>query len=930
MQPLRHHFARGQHVVWKVRNKALRPERPSALRRRLDRALLSLLTFGVVSAVVLNAFLTRRRMSHDNGIVGLGRIKLTKDPRFPAHEFFSTGNEFECTIRHGAASYQDDAMFVVRSASLRFAALGEVSPCDMLMNTGESVAFNSAWAFAQFMWVTLRGRSEKVSRRMFNKYPRLWVGLQGLNRRNPSSYAQLHYFTKTPLEYVARDGKRRYVKFRLLPAGGGPETGIPDRLDKETPWNQEVMPDEKRGPNYLKQEYAEHVAKEGVAFRLLLQLHEWSDGDTRDVFDAARVWDEETHPWMELGTVEIDKTISYDDSIGALFSLAKLPSTLKLIEPLSPTDPPSMDHLRLAGYWGRRARLAGTRVLGVPAPPPDRRAIPKQAPPPRGSAVAPTLPQRDSAERQRARDRDVEHAREQYRWQHSPGLPPFARELPEGKGFSKRQARGMMWDLEKTAVDLGLYEIAQRSEPHGTLEEFDPYYLLEKKPEVAWRFHRDDEFGRQRVAGVNPVLLERCTEIPEHFPVTDEVVRGVLAEGETLDSAAAEGRLYSLDYRILEGLSTHPGRYLTAPHCLLWLNPQQQLVPVAIQLGQTPAAGPIFTPSDDPWLWLLAKTFVQSADASYHECASHLLRTHLLVETIAVATARQLDRCHPVAALLTPHFETTFAINHSARTSMLAPGGALDKVMAGGADGSLDLIGRAWAEYRFDRFDLRTDLAARGVGDPELLPHYPYRDDALRLWDEIAGFVGDVLGYYYSDDDDEVRKDWEIQAWARELVDEQGGQIQGLPGEGAINTLSQLAQIVTQVIFTATSEHSSVNNGQWDMFGYIPNVPGALFAPPPTTRDPITQRQFVEALPHRSAAAMQLAMVHLLSMPTDNPLGSYKLTDFCGGDPFVSKRALQFIDGLEQISLAIEVRNLALTVPYTYLDPKQIAQSIAI
>jgi arachidonate 15-lipoxygenase len=486
-----------------------------------------------------------------------------------------------------------------------------------------------------------------------------------------------------------------------------------------------------------------------------------------------------------------------------------------------------------------------------------------------------------------------------------------------------------MHDLEGTAADLGVEMVAERFAHHGTLGEFDAYYLLRKKPAVAWRFHRDDEFGRQRVAGVNPVLIERCNEIPDRFPVDEKTVRGLLHDGDTLDAARKEGRLYLLDYAILEGIPTHPGRYLTHPLCLLYVNEVGHLVPIAIQLGQTPDAGPIFTPHDPPWLWLTVKTFVQSADASYHEVASHLMRTHMIVEAIAVATHRQLDARHPLHQLLMPHFRGTMAINHAARTSMLAPGGAIDRTMAPGADGSLDLGARVWRDWRFDRFDLRTDLRARGVDDPKLLPEYPYRDDALRVWDVIERFVSDVLGRYYPDDD-EIRKDWELQAWARELADERGAQLQGLPGGGQINTRKELVQVVTQTIFTSSAEHSSVNNGQWDMFGYVPNVPGALYAPPPIDKTELSEKQFVKMLPHKRAAAEQLAMVHLLSLPTANPLGQYELTRFFGGEPGVSRRALHFLDELEALSDQIRLRNLRLEVPYTYLDPRIIAQSTAI
>jgi arachidonate 15-lipoxygenase len=929
MPALRRQLALARGAVRRFGDRLPTPHPAGPLSRRFDRAVLSLLTFGVVTLVVLKSLLTRQRMSHDNGITARGRLRIVDSPRFPTIDLFTPGREFDCRVRHGGASFHDDAMMVVRSCSIKFADHPIDSPFDVLMNTSDSVAFNDAWSFAQFMYITIRGRGEKVSRWMYDRYPRLWVGLQGLNRRDPASYAQMRYQSKTPLEYRAKDGRLRYVKFRMIPAVDGPESGLCNAADKETPWNQAPIPEERLGPNYLKDELRSRVATEGVHYRMQLQLHEWKAGDTRAVFDAARPWDESTHPWLDLATVELTEILPWEANVATQCMLSNRPDSLAVIEPLSIHDPPSLDHLRLAGVWARRARRLANSLFGIPAPIPDARPKAKVPPPPRGSDQVPTLPQHDDPARQREREREIEAAQFVYEWRHAPGQPPFVAELPPAEAFAGRKKHRMMHDLEGTLADLGLAVVAKRFERHGCLDEFDAYYLLRKKPAVAWRFHRDDEFGRQRVAGVNPVLIERCDRIPDHFPVTEETVRGLLREGDSLEAARSEGRLYLLDYAILEGLPVHPGRYLTHPLCLLYVNGDGRLVPIAIQLGQTPDAGPIFTPNDSPWLWLTVKTYVQSADASYHEVASHLMRTHMIMEAVAVSTYRTLDSRHPIHALLAPHFAGTMAINHGARTSMLAPGGAIDRTMAPGADGSLDLGARVWKDWSFDRYDLRTDLRIRGVDDTERLPDYPYRDDALRIWDTIESFVSDVLGRYYPDED-EIRKDWELQAWARELCDERGGQLRGLPGEGAINTRKRLVQTVTQIVFTGSAEHASVNNGQWDMFGYIPNVPGALYAPPPTTKDELSQQHFVEILPHRRAAAEQLGMVHLLSMPTEDPLGHYALTRFFGGDPVISRRTLAFMDELDELSDAIQLRNLSLPVPYTYLDPRLIAQSTAI
>ena len=49
------------------------------------------------------------------------------------------------------------------------------------------------------------------------------------------------------------------------------------------------------------------------------------------------------------------------------------------------------------------------------------------------------------------------------------------------------------------------------------------------------RWATDVEFGRQMLNGVNPVVIERCTSLPDNFPVTNDLVQPFLDGGKTLN-----------------------------------------------------------------------------------------------------------------------------------------------------------------------------------------------------------------------------------------------------------------------------------------------------------------------------------------------------------------------------------------------------------
>lgn len=116
----------------------------------------------------------------------------------------------------------------------------------------------------------------------------------------------LRTHSQTPFEFRARDGRPRFVKFRLIPEDRGKEDGLPNWSEEpwNTGWTQGLLPGETRGRNDLKDEYRERVARGPVTYHLQLQLHEQRPEDTRDtLLSCMVVWDEATHPWMDLATV---------------------------------------------------------------------------------------------------------------------------------------------------------------------------------------------------------------------------------------------------------------------------------------------------------------------------------------------------------------------------------------------------------------------------------------------------------------------------------------------------------------------------------------------------------------------------------------------------------------------------------------------------
>uniref|UniRef100_A0A8C0GYK8 Arachidonate lipoxygenase 3 n=1 Tax=Chelonoidis abingdonii TaxID=106734 RepID=A0A8C0GYK8_CHEAB len=259
-------------------------------------------------------------------------------------------------------------------------------------------------------------------------------------------------------------------------------------------------------------------------------------------------------------------------------------------------------------------------------------------------------------------------------------------------------------------------------------------------PEYVTKHWQEDAFfGYQYLNGFNPVLIRKCTALPENFPVTQEMVAGSLGESTSLQEELQRGSIYIADYKLLEDIPTTKvnghQQYIAAPLCLLHQKPSGEVVPLAIQLSQHPGPdSPIFLPSDSEWLWTLAKTWVRNSEFHLHEVTSHLLRAHLLAEVFAVATQRQLPMCHPLYKLLIPHVRFSIHIDVLARTFLISPGGVFDRAIATGRRGLAVLLRKALENLTYRTLCLPDDIQERGVAS---LRNYYYRDDGLKIWAAI-------------------------------------------------------------------------------------------------------------------------------------------------------------------------------------------------
>ena len=94
---------------------------------------------------------------------------------------------------------------------------------------------------------------------------------------------------------------------------------------------------------------------------------------------------------------------------------------------------------------------------------------------------------------------------------------------------------GMTVNESMSVENLHMFEnLAQRLLVDELTSETPPKEVplnAEIKIFEAYRWVADEEFGRQILNGVNPVLIQKCSALPENFHVTEDMVKPSLTRG---------------------------------------------------------------------------------------------------------------------------------------------------------------------------------------------------------------------------------------------------------------------------------------------------------------------------------------------------------------------------------------------------------------
>lgn len=380
-------------------------------------------------------------------------------------------------------------------------------------------------------------------------------------------------------------------------------------------------------------------------------------------------------------------------------------------------------------------------------------------------------------------------------------------------------------------------------------------HVIQSQP-FAWR--SDEEFAREMLAGVNPVVISRL----EAFPPTSKLDKTIFGDqtskitaahikkflnGLSPEEAVRHNRMYILNHHdalipYINRINSDTGSKVYASRTLLFLEDDGTLMPVAIELSlphedmrKGCASQRIFTPEKggvEGSVWQLAKAYAAVNDAGIHQLVSHWLNTHAVIEPFVIATNRQLSVVHPIHKLLNPHYRDTMNINALARQILISAGGIVETTQFPGKY-SMEMSSAVYKDWKFTDQSLPNDLLKRGVAveDPTapnkvrlLIKDYPYAMDGLSIWGAIETWVNDYCRIYYKTDA-EVKCDEELVAWWKEIREVGHGDKKDETWWPTMDSVSNLTYICSTIIWISSALHAAVNFGQYPYGGYLPNRP---------------------------------------------------------------------------------------------------------
>ncbi|XP_011434663.3 allene oxide synthase-lipoxygenase protein [Magallana gigas] len=451
------------------------------------------------------------------------------------------------------------------------------------------------------------------------------------------------------------------------------------------------------------------------------------------------------------------------------------------------------------------------------------------------------------------------------------------------------------------------------------------------------RAQADHWFAWQRMNGLTRNLIRKVQTIPEQFVPFVNIIEEnhPYLAGKTLETHIQQGTLFVVD---LTEISLNEPTLLST--MALFGIYKDVLMPVAVWMNiKDVKDGKVYTPrlnGDNTEIrqWVKMRMWFNMLEGQYHTSITHVGFTHFLMEGVSICIHRNLSDRHPIYKILLPHFQFMHAGNKFTVDDLFPVGAHFDKGTYIGRVTMLRLISKHNENWAYSTHaSLLKGLETRGV---KTIPGYFFKDDALLLHKAIHQFVYEYAAHYYGNDDVNVQQDNEIQSFRQELLlprktNGTGGC--GMNGIPEFTSIENLVEVLTNIIYICSVEHSVSNFPAYDHYAFPPNMPDILHGQPEDEMNDLD-----EAMPTGKEIFYTIGSKRTSSQVLTSSLGNYddrylKTMDN-DGKAFVEKFQQNLLGVTEQINQ----RNNDITAgnngkeikeyPFEWLLPENVLNSI--
>ena len=122
-----------------------------------------------------------------------------------------------------------------------------------------------------------------------------------------------------------------------------------------------------------------------------------------------------------------------------------------------------------------------------------------------------------------------------------------------------------------------------------------------------------------------------------------------------------------------------------------------------------------------------------------------------------------------------------------------------------------------------------------------------------------------------------MKGDQELTSWAEDIHTNgflgYFGVKDGHDFPSSISSKKVLVELCTLIVFSGSAQHASVNFGQYELFGFIPNASTTLCLPPPSGKGVAAYITLLQTLPDKDDTGGQVSAAYILSQYSDDEVG---------------------------------------------------------